>query len=77
MSVLFLNHATEWADFEPLSVELEFTPDTLEVYINIGIMNNAVLEGNEEFSVMLFANDSQVIVSPDSAAIIIMDNDSE
>ena len=77
MSVLFLNHATEWADFEPLSVELEFNLDTSEVCINIGIINNDILEGNEEFSVMLFANDPQVIVSPDSAAITIMDNDSE
>ena len=73
VSVLFLNHATERADFLPLSVELEFNPDTSEVCINIGIINNAVLEGNEEFSVMLFAN----IVSPDSAAITIMDNDSK
>ena len=77
MSVLLLNHATEWADFDPLSVELEFNPDTSEVCINIGIISDAVLEGIEYFIAVLTANDPRVIVSPGSAAITIMDNDSE
>ena len=77
VSVLFLNHATEWADFDPLSVELEFNPDTSEVCINIGIINDAVLEGIEYFIAVLTANDPRVIVSPGSATITIMDNDSE
>ena len=76
ISVLHVYFSTEWADFDPLSVKLVFNPDTSEVCTNISITNDTVLEGNEEFSAILIA-DPYVILSPDSATIIIMDDDSE
>ena len=68
---------TETEDFNPLSVELEFYPESSKVCYIVDIIIDGVLEGNENFTAVLIANDTQVIVSPGSATITIMDGNSE
>ena len=57
--------------FQPLV----FTADEVQNCINIEIVDDTIVEPNENFSLVLSTSEERVTLSPDSAEIIILDND--
>ena len=68
---------TEPEDFELLSVELEFLPDSSKVCSIVDINRDVTMEGNENFTAVLTANDPRVNLPPESATITIVDSECE
>ena len=66
------------SDFDETRVELMFSSDTTVQCASVGIQDDPILENNEVFLVELESNDTDVIVPElSSAAVVILDNDSE
>lgn len=55
-------------------VDLEFDPASSIMCVEVGIVNDTIVEENEVFSAQLNTSDQQVVLSPDSTTITILDN---
>ena len=68
--------ATAGTDYETQIVDLLFSPgDSLE-NLDIGIINDQVIEGTETFQVSITSSDPEVrIVDPQSITVTIIDTD--
>ena len=60
-------------DFTPTVTELEFSPTTLERCVDIDIVDDAIVEGTEEFLVAVDSSDP-VTFTTDSVVVSILDN---
>ena len=74
-----LNPFPDPADFSGQSdVLVTFSPDETEQYVNVSVVNDEILEGNEMFTATLTSNDSTVINgSNNTATATIIDTDSK
>ena len=74
-----LNPFPDPADFSGQSdVLVTFSPDETEQYVNVSVVNDEILEGNEMFTATLTSNDSTVINSSNNTATAtIIDTDSK
>jgi len=67
---------TVGADFESVVTTVTFQPEDTEKTINVKIVNDEVLEGEEMFSATLTSTDKNAIVSTqDTVKITIIDQD--
>jgi len=57
--------------------EVTFPASTTTLCSNISVSGDSVLEDNEVFTVRLNTLDQAVLLSPSSATVTIMDDDSE
>ena len=64
-------------DFDSMTVELEFQPESTTVCVAIPISEDLQLENNELFSVELDTTDQAVVLNPRVAQVAIIDNDSK
>ena len=60
-------------DFTQTMIEQEISPTTLQRCVDIEIMDDAIVEGTEEFLVTVDSSDP-VIFTTDSVVISILDN---
>ena len=61
-------------DYTPTNEILTFTSAPRQVYVNITISNDAVVEQQETFSVRLSTTDQSVSLTQDEATVIVNDN---
>ena len=68
-------------DFTPVVMELLFDENIDEIDVMIPIINDFVVEGEETFTVSLLRDPmdplDEVIISPDEAIVVILDDDRE
>ena len=64
-------------DFNDVTTTLQFNSGTNRQCVDIPVVNDTVLENDEDFFAVLNSTDSSVIVSPDTARVVIEDNDRE
>ncbi len=62
-------------DFVPVEMLLEFLPGTRSVDFSVFLLDDAVAEGNESFTVILESSDPNVMISGVAMEIRIMDDD--
>ena len=66
--------STEGEDFNPLMSVLDFTPSVLENCVNVGVINDSVVENTEVFFVTVNSNDP-VTFNLESVTVSIIDQD--
>ena len=64
-------------DYSPVTATLQFNSTTSRECVRIPIVDDNILEDDEDFFGTLNNTDPFVIVSPDTARILIQDNDRE
>jgi len=64
-------------DFTSTTTQLTFTSSPMELCRNITIQDDSVIEEpQEQFGLMVFTNDSAVLLSRETAGVTFIDNDS-
>ena len=71
--------ATGAVDYEAISVQFTFTPDSTVACANITVLNDAIYEDPEDFTVSLSTQDPSVDIDPgrQTGTAIITDDDRE
>ena len=62
-------------DYQPLFMQITFTPNVTEACLNITITDDTIYETQETFSVTLTTLDIGINLSPDVLSITILDDD--
>ena len=70
-------HPGGGVDYSPVTATLQFNSTTSMDCVRVPIVNNTILEDDEDFFGTLNCTDPSVIVSPDTARILIQDNNCE
>ena len=65
------------SDYTPVMAELRFLPSATVLCSDISVSGDLVLEVNEVFTVQLNTSDRAILLSPSSANVTIMDDDSK
>ena len=78
MAYIFESHFTAPDDFLSTNTQLFFQPDGVHVQcMNITIIGDIILENNESFLANLTTDDPSIILSPNMAALAILNDDSK
>ena len=72
---VFSDHEFPHEDYQPLSVQLTFTPNMTETCLNITTTDDTVYESQENFSVTLTTMDVGITINPGVLTITILDDD--
>ena len=73
---MFLPGTGASADYMPVSVNLTFTADDSMMCVNLTILDDTIVEGNQSFSVSLQSEANQpVIFTPHQEAIVVILDD--
>ena len=62
-------------DYEPLTVQLTFTPSMTEICQNVAIVNDVYYEDPEDLTVGLTTDEPNVMLMPDTGTITIVDDE--
>ena len=62
-------------DYEPLTVQLTFTPSMTEICRNVVIVNDVYYEDPEDLTVGLTTDEPNVMLMPDTGTITIVDDE--
>ena len=57
-------------------MQLQFSPIVSQICVNVSIVDDSILESDEQFEVLLETSEPMVTLSPSTAAVSIIDNDS-
>ncbi len=79
MSTFFFFFLQGLTDFQPFHIPVLFTVSQANAPICIGVVviDDETLENNETFIIELSTTDSDVVLSPVLATVLIVNNDSE